>query len=67
MEYKWRIFRILRKLLNQMVTLGMKYNSSYVCFISRRANNYLADLIELQKCYENETGIKIDYYKKYEI
>lgn len=67
MEYKWRAFRILRKLLNRMISKGMRYNSFCVCFINRKLNNYLADLIELKKYYENVNDIKIDYYKKYEI
>ena len=66
-EYKWRIFRTFRKLLNFMVGQGMKYSSVSVCLINRIVGHELADLIELQKRVEEGTSIKIDYYRKYEI
>ena len=67
LEYKWRIFRTFRKLLNFMVGQGMKYGSVSVCLINRIVGHELADLIELQKRVEEGTSIKIDYYRKYEI
>ena len=67
LEYKWRIFRTFRKLLNFMVRQGMKYSSVSVGLINRIVGHELADLIELQKRVEEGTSIKIDYYRKYEI
>ncbi len=67
LEYKWRIFRTFRKLLNLMVGQGKKYSSVSVCFINRIVDHELADLIEIQKRIEEESGIKIEYYRKYEI
>ena len=67
LEYKWRIFRTFRKLLNFMVRHDMKYSSMSVCLINRIMDHELADLIELQKRVEEGTSIKIDYYRKYEM
>lgn len=67
LECKWRIFRIFRKLLNNMIGQGMGYSSVSVCIVNRIVNHELADLMELQKRVEKITGIKIDYYRKHEI
>lgn len=67
MEYKWRTFRILRKILHWMIKNRVKYTSFSVCYISKILSNYYVDLLELQERYEKYTGSTIRYYKKYEI
>lgn len=67
MEYKWRTFRILRKILHWMIKYRRKYSSPSVCYISKILSNYYVDLLELQERYEKYSGSTISYYKKYEI
>lgn len=65
MEYKWRIFRILRKILHWMIKYRVKYTSPSVCYISKIISNYFVDLLELQQRYEECTGNTVRYYRKY--
>lgn len=67
MEYKWRTLRVLRKILYCMLKFKAGYTSRGVCFISQCISNYYVDLVELQQKYEECTGHKIKYYKRYEI
>ncbi len=64
MECNWRIFRMLRKLLNYMVSKGMKLNSFFVCLFSRLLDNCYADLLKCKNIYEEKIGVQITFYKK---
>lgn len=64
MECNWRIFRLLRKLLNYMVRKGMRLSSFIVCLFSRLLDNCYADLLRCKEIYEEEIGVKITFYKR---
>ncbi len=67
MEYKWRSYRFFRRMLNYMIKKGMRYSSTLVCLVNRIDDNQLADLMELKSKYERDTGVRIEYYNRYQI
>ena len=64
MEYNWRIYRLLRKILNYMVGKGMKLNSLFVYSLSRRLEDCYDEILKYKDIYETKTGITITFYKR---
>lgn len=63
LEYKWRIFRLYRKLLNYLLERRVSLTSPVLCFIAKKLDEY-GMLISRLKCnYEMQTGVKLVFYK----
>ena len=64
MEFKWRLYRFLRKLTHYMVKKRHQLSSRSLCVLTRIMDNNYADLIKLKYDYEKKTGETIVFYRQ---
>jgi len=63
LEYKWRIFRLYRKMINWLLKKKVKLTNPLLCFLAKKLDKHGLVLSNLKYNYENQTGIKLVFYK----
>jgi len=63
LEYKWRVFRLYRKLLNYLLRKKVSLTSPLLCFITKKLDKNGMMISQLKYSYEMQTGVKLVFYK----
>lgn len=63
LEYKWRVFRLYRKLLHLLVGRNVSLTSPILCFLAKRLDKYGILISKLKYNFESQTGVKLVFYK----
>ncbi len=63
LEVEWRVFRFYNRIINFLVTKGVKLSSPILCFLSSRMDKHVMKVYTSKLLFEKQSGKIVVFYK----